>query len=760
MQLNSEIWGTEEQQTRAVGGWNVDTYEVLTTTLTTADTLGHYKEAHGTAEPIDNSVNYWQLWDKSPFNKMLFIRKDGSNNHIYTLVKSIKPKSIFITYRTSTITDVNFDINSQYTHLWEPNIAYPNSSVPYSNYGDIVTKFNYNKIGARFTFDVYLRDENGNPTSGAVPNEYKSIYGFFNSVEDGVPVKDKYIITGLRVDIFPLTGNGGNAYGTNAVLHHVSSTPVETPQPNYYYQSADFITYTRGTSIIGGGISGAGGYGYQIGAYGQSNHAPYWGFDPDNHWELKNFINANNQYIEFFEFTGAYEDMLSQCASLGFWFREDLQPGSTISENLYPMVTGENCDDDRMIMPIIENGQTTGRYLRGTAAGRSSQAQWGANWRDNVGYTGDKPYKSDASDRGDLTSVFHRASLGGSLNYYLFSPTELQNLVININSGYQPTTQEQFTIDFKGTNPADYIANVLYFPDGFVCPKVDSTTFTNVKIGAVTFTFPVGVEKANVEAGYYKEFAPIPVSPEYYSFMDYAPYTTISLYIPFCGTVDLDPSIYMGHTVTVRLYIDYLTGSCTGVVLRDGLATDTISGSCGVSIPLTALATGSYQNAIKQAEIAVKQAEIQRKTAWLGAMGAAGTLVGGLVTANPLAIAGGIVGSIGAANAIESANLTKESAVYNLDHTAPAVENVSTASPANAIGLDYDVHMLIKRPLYLTGFSSDIYGHTVGNACMINAPLSSFSGLTVCADADLTGITAPAEVKSALLRALQSGVYI
>lgn len=763
MQLNSEIWGTDEQQSAAVSGFNIDTYGIAKSSLDTCDTLGHYKVAHGTSVPIDQTVNYWQLWDKSPFNKLVFIRKDGNNNHIHTVVKSIKPKSIFCCMMPPQNANIYFNKNYRYTQLWEDGIFEPNVANAYNNRGEIITKFNYNQIIARFTFVVYLRDENGNPTGSPISKTTTtncSIYGFFHNIEDNVPVREKYMITGVDLELFVITPQGQSGYAPNYVIYPVSGALIETPQPNYYYTDSNYKTYIRGASLIGGGISSAGGYGAQVGAFGQSNHGEYWGYDPDNHWELKNFINANNQYIDYFEFTGTYEDMLSQCASLGFWFKEDLIGGSTIPTAADPIITGENCTNDRIIMPIIENGQTTGRYLRGTAAGRSSQAQWGANWRDNVGYTGDKPYKSDASDRGDLTTVFHRASLGGSLNYYLFSPTELQNLVININSGYQPATQEQFTIDFKGTNPADYIANVLYFPDGFVCPKVDSTTFTSVKIGAVTFTFPVGVEKANVEAGYYKEFAPIPVSPEYYSFMDYAPYTTISLYIPFCGTVDLDPSIYMGHTVTVRLYIDYLTGSCTGVVLRDGLATDTISGSCGVTIPLTALATGSYQNAIKQAEISVKQAEIQRKTAWLGAIGATGTLIGGIATGNPLAIAGGVVGVVGAANAIESANLRKESAVYTLDHTAPAVENVSTASPANAIGLDYDVHMLIKRPLYLGGYDSEIYSHTVGNACMLNSPLSSFSGLTVCADADLSGITAPAEIKSAILSALQSGVYI
>jgi hypothetical protein len=41
------------------------------------------------------------------------------------------------------------------------------------------------------------------------------------------------------------------------------------------------------------------------------------------------------------------------------------------------------------------------------------------------------------------------------------------------------------------------------------------------------------------------------IRPRYNSFLDYEPYTTIRLYIPYIGTIELAPSIYMNKTVHV-----------------------------------------------------------------------------------------------------------------------------------------------------------------------------------------------------------------
>lgn len=764
MELNTAIWGTPEQQTGQISNIST-TYGVFKSSLSMCDTLKHYAENIGKSELIDESVNYWQLSDDSMFNHYVFIRRDGSNNHIYETVKNVKPKSIFLVMRPPVGNNLNFDVSNTSCPIWSNSVS---SNLPYNNYGDIITTFNYNGICARYILNCFKKDSDGNPT-GSVTNF--SVYDYFNSDENGTPIKDQYIIIAITSDIFAVQSNGSNAFNVNHVFYPVSSTPVETPQPNYYYTNSDYTVYNRPNNLCGhNALSSNNGYGSQQGAFGQNGNAAWYCYDP-KFWEIRNFLNASNQYIEYFAFTGSYEDMLRQLSTLGFWFKEDLTSGSTISPLI---ILGENCTDNHCIMPEIIAGRTTGNYKRGTAAAADPQAAWGSDWRDNVNYRGDDPYRS-SGDTGDLTSVFHRLSLGGSLTYYVGTPYAMDSLIGIINSGYQPANNDQFVLDFKGTNPADYVCTVMYYPQEFQCPYT-AGTFTTIHIGAISPTFPPNLlAQADFEAGYYKEFSHIDILPHFSDFRDYAPYTTMSLYVPFCGTVDLDPALFIGHTLTVRLFIDYLTGNCTAAIMRDDTVVDTVSGSCGVSIPLTALNTGNYQNAIKSAEIALKQAEINRKTAWLGAMGALGTTIGGAAMGNPMALGAGVAGAMGVVTAIQQTTLTKELAEYNLDHIAPAVCNVSAASPCNALGLDYDIHLLIKRCKEIEGYNESAYGQTVGHACCINDVLGNYSGLTVCSNVRLDSVVsdsvtidnvvygsnaATADEIALIRQALSDGVYM
>lgn len=76
---------------------------------------------------------------------------------------------------------------------------------------------------------------------------------------------------------------------------------------------------------------------------------------------------------------------------------------------------------------------------------------------------------------------------------------------------------------------------------------------------------------------------------------DYSPYTTIRLYLPFIGIVDLDNDDVMRAAVGVKYTIDVLTGACLAEVkvLRDGSGGTlyTFSGNCAVQYPVS---SGSY----------------------------------------------------------------------------------------------------------------------------------------------------------------------
>lgn len=777
MQINTTIWGDDTQRHT----FNADDTPSrgLCKYSTVIPTLKDYSTAKTMAEPIDESVNLWQVGDNSDINSCLYLRRDGNDNLVQDICRAPMAHSIMLLapcYNMSNNSKFNLNagVNSV-CQIWSDDSI---CNFPYksgANRNDyVVTDFDYNRIAARYQLFVQKHDSSNNRLGSETQ---VSIYQYWFDVDgNGDSYKDNYYINAMTVQLcIGTTTERYTAFGGsyNYPPSIVCNSQYATPMPNYFYNDAYFYSYTVGNTsnnIFFGLRQISYNTPYQQGAYATSNNA-YGGMFWGSNWVIDDYYIGTSHYLSG-RFTGTYEDMLKQCAFLGFWFDETQLPNTGGNFTI-----GTACSDNHVILPEIKDGRTTGNYKRGVLAGADEQATWGSDWRDNVGYTGGQPYRQ-GGDTGDLSTVFNRLALANNLSYYTADSLAIKQLISNLNTGYQPATQDQFILDFKGTNPADYISSVIFYPANFNCPYTASS-FTSIKIGAVTMTFPLGLNEADYNAGYYKEYSPITVPYYFNDFRDYAPYTVISLYVPFCGTVDLDPALFIGHTVTVRLLIDYLTGNCTGVIMRDNTAIDTISGSIGVSIPLTALANGSYQNAIKSAEIALKQAELQRKSAWLAAAGAVGAAVTGIASGNPLAIAGGIAGVVGAANAIESANLRKELAEYNIDHIAPSVDSVSAASPCNALGLDYDIHMLIRRCVSAegetNGYDSGAYAATIGNACCISDVLGNFSGLTVCSNVKLDNVVsdviqigtdtfggnaATAEEIELIRQALGNGVYM
>ena len=80
---------------------------------------------------------------------------------------------------------------------------------------------------------------------------------------------------------------------------------------------------------------------------------------------------------------------------------------------------------------------------------------------------------------------------------------------------------------------------------------------------------------------------------------DYPPYTEISIYLPFIGIRQLDPSDVMRSTISVKYHVDVLTGACLAEVnvQRDasGGTLYTFSGDAAVRYPVS---SGSYMGIV------------------------------------------------------------------------------------------------------------------------------------------------------------------
>ena len=211
---------------------------------------------------------------------------------------------------------------------------------------------------------------------------------------------------------------------------------------------------------------------------------------------------------------------------------------------------------------------------------------------------------------------------------------------------------------------------------------IDARSY-NPKVGELEYTIPSG----------------------YNNFLDYQPYTTGLLYLPFVGFTQLDMTVFQPKsTMKIECYVDITTGVIDYVIyLKTDKGYSLIehhSGTCGIEIPM------SYDNAAN----------------WLQ------NFVGG-------AIKDGVntIGSKGATSLGEMAISATGGLLDSFE--TPTSYNVGAPSPSNGLYFPFKPHLVIKRPTYSRPKS---YSKNVGYPCMKSLKPKSLSGYTVFQNPQLT----------------------
>ena len=142
----------------------------------------------------------------------------------------------------------------------------------------------------------------------------------------------------------------------------------------------------------------------------------------------------------------------------------------------------------------------------------------------------------------------------------------------------------------------------------------------NIKVGYLDSGVPsniVGNQYTYIDCG------TVSLREYYGNILDYSPYTTVQLYLPFIGIVSLDIADVSRSSITVKYGVDVLTGACLASVSvqRDnaGGVLYQYSGNCACQYPLS---SGSYMGMVT------------------GAIGAIGSLARGNIIGTGLSIAG------------------------------------------------------------------------------------------------------------------------
>lgn len=281
------------------------------------------------------------------------------------------------------------------------------------------------------------------------------------------------------------------------------------------------------------------------------------------------------------------------------------------------------------------------------------------------------------------------------------------------------------------TNPAEYVISLVCYPFDVVNTGL-GTTNDVVSIGGVTSDV---VATALTDRGVpYFYGGSVLVDNYYNSYLDYEPYTSIDIYIPYIGVRPLNVSQVVGHTLCIGYYIDLNTQQITALLGLDGengnlgqVLTQYV-GSIGVQAPLSGT---SAQDMIRN---------IVTQTS--GLITGIGAIAGGVMGANPALLATGV------------SKTSNE--ILGGGHTAPSY--YGSLSPVSGLFTPQIAYLIINRPRQAIPAA---YPTQNGYSSSYSGKVSEFSGYLECTSVNLSsGNTMSEKEQQEITNLLIGGIYI
>ena len=165
--------------------------------------------------------------------------------------------------------------------------------------------------------------------------------------------------------------------------------------------------------------------------------------------------------------------------------------------------------------------------------------------------------------------------------------------------------------DNPDDQPVDYELSLAEIPDYFIglkwFPFDVSSNFSTISSGESGIRVGTGASLISTGGAGGTQFlqgataqlngGTITIPYTYESYLDLEPYTSATIYVPYCGTTSIQPSLIMGRTLTITYAISGLTGSICAIVMVSSGSIQyplcVMNGMCGFDIAIS----GNTQNA-------------------------------------------------------------------------------------------------------------------------------------------------------------------
>lgn len=218
----------------------------------------------------------------------------------------------------------------------------------------------------------------------------------------------------------------------------------------------------------------------------------------------------------------------------------------------------------------------------------------------------------------------------------------------------------------------------------------------------------------------------VTITGRYQNFLDYKPYTSMLIFLPFVGFVELDPQYVTNKTLKVMYSYDLITGLCNAMLFVNDVYVESHQGNCGVDIPLMASNRA-------QLEVGL-------------ATSLASTAIG--LAATP------------AASAAKATAGAVSSVLQDVSSYATGLHSQRQGgySPTLAWTETRECFIVVETPNAAYPLT---YEHDYGKPCMATYSISQLTGFTVCDQTvDLSGISGATEKEKEMIKSiLTNGFY-
>lgn len=454
---------------------------------------------------------------------------------------------------------------------------------------------------------------------------------------------------------------------------------------------------------------------------------------------------------EFFALDGCY--LVWSFPAVNGWF--DLLPIVTWSDIIFtlaqfPCLSSRTAGD--IYLPEFDGNRLTGNwFLVEDLAEKGTEWQKSDDIADSTYTDDDKPATGgiDDTDKGtgenlpDLGMKF--AASGGFTSFYLLSLQDIAALEAALSVVAATFWQALGTAtDYKQSNILNYIVSLKWYPLDILAGN--QGLFADTATTEIKFAFNQD-SKLPMSSNTYKLASAIryynmgsvtvPYKLAQETFLDHDPYTTVQIWLPFCGLYPVRAEYVVGDTIKFYYIVDLNTGMCTAIVANSRFVILTATGKIGVDY------TVSGNDIITQSE--------RMASSYINA--GLSAFSGGVQTGSAAA-SGDVMGTVTAG--VKAAGTIAQNAINiaSAQRSVPVV--VGSGSGFGSTFAPSTAAVIVSVPA--VKIPSD-YGHTSGYVYNQVRRIGDLSGFVVCDNPDLSGIPATAEELQTIQSILSSGFY-